>query len=478
MPEDSSHIQRGPKRLFGVRKKLKKDIEHVTKEMYKKNLELFGTNQTLSLLRTIDGLVLESKNTIEATCSQISNAVTSMTSYPLAAIFACRPQHKDELRLYGLSIKDNLLNHELADAKNAKIQIDSHVWLTNQDKSKYQLIDKLASKQVGDFLACQPKTLTAIAEKSNIKSVYCIKLMAHGKLAGIFVVGLGSQDAELSTEEGSLLDRLGNAIGVALDNKLLYEENQLVLDQLQKSNIKLKELDETKDEFIGMASHQLRTPLTSMKGYVSMVLDGDADKITDAQRKLLDQAFISSQRMVYMIADLLNVSRLKTGKFIIESKSTDLSKVVKEEIDQLTETAKGRKLTLTYDKPTNFPVLMLDETKIRQVIMNFIDNAIHYTPDGGHIHIHLEDKGTTVEFRVEDDGLGVPKADQPQLFNKFYRASNAQKARPDGIGLGLFMAKKVIAAQDGVILFNSDEGKGSVFGFSFSKDKLKVPTTK
>jgi signal transduction histidine kinase len=156
--------------------------------------------------------------------------------------------------------------------------------------------------------------------------------------------------------------------------------------------------------------------------------------------------------------------------------------VVEGELAQLTETAKGRNLELVYNKPKDFPTLMLDDTKIRQVIMNFVDNAIYYTPAGGHIKVELEDKGQSIEFRVVDDGIGVPKAEQHHLFNKLYRAGNAKKARPDGTGLGLFMAKKVVIAQGGSIIFHSEEGKGSTFGFSFAKAPLspehyKAPKT-
>ncbi|HTH72699.1 MAG TPA: HAMP domain-containing sensor histidine kinase, partial [Candidatus Pristimantibacillus sp.] len=234
----------------------------------------------------------------------------------------------------------------------------------------------------------------------------------------------------------------------------------------------LRVLDQTKDDFISMASHQLRTPLTSVKGYVSMVLDGDGGKINETQRKLLTQSFLSSQRMVYLISDLLNVSRLKTGKFIIEPVESNLANVISEEVDQLVETVKSRDLELTYHKPEHFPVLMFDETKIRQVIMNFIDNAIYYTPAGGHINVYLVDKPGTIELTVVDDGIGVPKREQHHLFSKFYRAGNAKRARPDGTGLGLFMAKKVIVSQGGAVIFRSEEGKGSTFGFTFPKAKL------
>lgn len=282
-----------------------------------------------------------------------------------------------------------------------------------------------------------------------------------------------------------LLEIISDELMIAIQNALRFEEIQgfaatlqsevnQATSKLKKTNKKLKALDETKDEFISMASHQLRTPLTSVKGYLSMVLEGDAGQLNKNQRQLLNQAFISSQRMVYLIADLLNVSRLKTGKFVIDVHPTNLAEVVEGEISQLTEVAKGKKLTLTYKKPQNFPTLLLDETKIRQVIMNFADNAIYYTPSGGKVVIELKEDKNNIYFLVKDNGLGVPKDEQKKLFTKFYRARNARKARPDGTGLGLFMAKKVVNAQGGDILFESHEGKGSTFGFTFSKKKLSL----
>jgi signal transduction histidine kinase len=120
---------------------------------------------------------------------------------------------------------------------------------------------------------------------------------------------------------------------------------------------------------------------------------------------------------------------------------------------------------------------MLDETKTRQVIMNLVDNAIYYTPTGGHIKVQLTAADKTVELRVVDDGIGVPKSEQHHLFTKFFRAGNARKARPDGTGLGLFMAKKVVLAQGGSIIFESRENVGSTFGFSFPRAKLAVSST-
>ncbi len=310
----------------------------------------------------------------------------------------------------------------------------------------------------------------------------------HQAAIGYLVLGDKQNGSPYDTQDLRVLEIITNELVIAIQNALRFEEIQqfnITLQQkvdeatrqLRKTNEKLKELDETKDEFISMASHQLRTPLTSMKGYVSMVLEGDTGRITPKQRQMLDQAFASAQRMVYLIADLLNVSRLRTGKFVIENKPTQLIDVVSSEMEQLTGAARAKNLELAFDKPKSLPALNLDETKIRQVVMNFIDNALYYTPVGGRIQVKLTDQNGSVEFTVTDDGLGVPKSEQHHLFTKFYRAGNARKARPDGTGLGLFMAKKVIVAQGGAIIFSSTEGKGSTFGFTLPKTKLAAPTT-
>lgn len=309
------------------------------------------------------------------------------------------------------------------------------------------------------------------------------KMVSHNDNIGLVVFGTKKNGSPLSAQDLGVLGIVADQLAIASQNVLRFEEIQNFNATLQEkideatrklrhTNQRLRILDQTKDDFISMASHQLRTPLTSVKGYVSMVLDGDAGRITEVQRKLLTQSFLSSQRMVYLISDLLNVSRLKTGKFVIEPIESNLANVIQEEVEQLAETVKGRGLELNFHKPEHFPTLLIDETKLRQVIMNFIDNAIYYTPSGGHIDVYLEELPNSIEFRVVDDGIGVPKHEQHHLFTKFFRANNAKRARPDGTGLGIFMAKKVVIAQGGAVIFKSAEGKGSTFGFTFPKVKL------
>lgn len=329
--------------------------------------------------------------------------------------------------------------------------------------------------------------VTEILKRENIEVLARLVNTVDYEVEGIGYLFLGNKKSgsPYSKQDIKVIEIIANEMVIAIENVLRYEEidkfnetlQQKIDDatkELKRTNEKLRALDEAKDEFVSMASHQLRTPLTSIKGYVSMVAEEDVGKLNEEQKKMLAQALFSSQRMVYLIADLLNVSRLRTGKFVIEPKPTYLPTVVESEISQLTEGASAKDITLRFDKPKKFATLNLDEMKIRQVIMNFTDNAIYYTPSGGKITISLKDKKDTIEFTVKDTGIGVPAGERHKLFTKFYRANNARKARPDGTGLGLFMAKKVVVAQGGSIIFETVEGKGSTFGFSFPKDRLEV----
>jgi signal transduction histidine kinase len=342
---------------------------------------------------------------------------------------------------------------------------------------------------VYDDLYDEKKPILQIRDQNNsksrddfrkIKGEAVLRLYDRDELVGAIILGPKKNGVTYNKQDQTLLNISEKELSIAIQNARYFEEIQKFNVTLQRkvnqatkslehSNEKLRALDEAKDEFISMASHQLRTPLTSIKGYISMILDGDAGKITKQQRKLLEEAFGSSQRMVYLIADLLNVSRLKTGKFIIEKNTANLAEIVEEEVRQLIPTAKARNLELNYKKPSRFPEMEFDITKTRQVAMNFIDNAIYYTPQGGKIDVILKSTKDYIEFKVVDNGIGVPKEMQHKLFSKFYRADNAQKARPDGTGLGLFMAKKVITAQGGQIIFKSEEGKGSTFGFKLKR---------
>jgi len=309
------------------------------------------------------------------------------------------------------------------------------------------------------------------------KTELILPLVISREFIGYLCLG-DKKSGQYSSRDINVLKTVSNELTIAIKNALAIQEvrelnatlQQKIANatkELRASNTQLQRLDKAKDEFVGMASHQLRTPLTTVKGYISMVMEGDAGEITSEQRRLLDEAFMSSERMVNLINDFLNVSRIQTGKFIIDKHPTNLVRLIEQEIDRLKPNATSRKLEFVFKKPKDFPIVNIDESKIREVVMNFADNALYYSHEGAKIDISLYiDDSNQAVFEVIDTGIGVPDEDQARLFTKFYRAGNAKKQRPDGTGVGLFLAKKVISAQGGRIIFESVEDKGSTFGFS------------
>lgn len=302
-----------------------------------------------------------------------------------------------------------------------------------------------------------------------------VPLIRNDEVIGYLAIGprqtksYGEQDVKMLTQ---VSDELAIAIQNALSvqevrelNAHLQQRIDAATSELQRTNARLRRLDAAKDEFLSMASHQLRTPLTSVKGYLSMVLDGDVGKITATQKKVLGEAFTSSERMVHLIHDFLNVSRLQTGKFVLELQKVDLAVLVQDEVDTLQRVAKSRNMKITYKNDAGSVPLLLDDTKIRQVVMNYIDNAIYYSKPDTEISVTLTKEAGDVVLKVTDTGIGVPPSEQSQLFEKFFRASNARKQRPDGTGVGLYLAKKIITSHGGDVLFVSKEGQGSTFGF-------------
>lgn len=327
-----------------------------------------------------------------------------------------------------------------------------------------------------------------INEHASYGIASILPLCVAGQRIGYLVVGERRDGREIRSKELELFDVLARNLSVALLNMFRLDEIRRLAGNLEKevdeatrqlrqSNKRLQALDATKDEFVSMASHQLRTPLTSVKGYLSMVLEGDAGEITQTQRQLLEEAFRSSERMVRLVSDFLNVSRLQTGKFVINRTAVDLSQLVAEEVANVDQVANTHKIKVSYRRPARFPILYLDDTKIRQVIMNFIDNAIYYSPDANAVKIRLSVEDGEAVLRVIDKGIGVPLSAKKKLGTKFFRGDNARRQRPDGTGIGLFLAKKVIEGHGGTMIFESELDKGSTFGFRLPVAKLKLLPT-
>ena len=350
-----------------------------------------------------------------------------------------------------------------------------------------QMLDKYANDMksaviLTDMLTERDENMRRMLRSHKI--ALAMPLLRGTEIMGYLFLG-NHRSARYTKQDIKVLTTTRNELIIAIQNALSLHEVQELNETLQQrinvatkelrsSNSQLKHLDEVKDEFMSMASHQLRTPLTSIKGYLSMVLEGDAGHISPQQRKLLEEAYKSSERMVGLIADFLNVSRLQTGKFVLDRTPFDFKDVVRQEVADLQLIANTHDIKLRAKLGVGaFPVVA-DEQKLRQVIMNLIDNAIYYSPPKSTVVVNLERIKNHAALTVVDPGIGVPEAEQSRLFNKFFRAHNARKQRPDGTGVGLYLARRVVTAHGGGIIFSSKENRGSTFGFRIPIDETAV----
>lgn len=229
----------------------------------------------------------------------------------------------------------------------------------------------------------------------------------------------------------------------------------------------IRELDRLKSEFISVAAHQLRTPLSAVKWAVKMVMDGDAGSVNEEQKGLLDQGYKSNERMILLINDLLDVSRIEAGKFEYEFIEGSVEDLVDTTIQEFQQIVKHKSVNLKYFKPdVRLPKVKIDPLKLKMVIENLIDNAVKYTPPGGKVDVLFKYYRDTIEFVVADSGVGIPKDQVAQLFSKFFRAKNVIRMQTDGTGLGLFIAKRIVEKHGGIIWAESEEGKGTQMHFT------------
>lgn len=244
----------------------------------------------------------------------------------------------------------------------------------------------------------------------------------------------------------------------------------------------LKEIDRMKTEFVSVASHQLRTPLTAINWYVEMLRSGDAGKLNDEQMVFLDEIYTGSVRMVKLINELLNVSRIETGRLKIEPKPVFLDDYIESIIHELKALASEHSCEMEFRKPEKrLPMIAVDDILMRQVIHNLITNAIRYSSVGEcGIAVSLEQKDTNYLVTVSDGGIGIPKESQARIFEKFFRADNAREKEAEGSGIGMYIAKMVVEASGGKLWFESPtafrevNGKQEGYGTTFY---LSIPQT-
>lgn len=235
--------------------------------------------------------------------------------------------------------------------------------------------------------------------------------------------------------------------------------------ELKEKNDRLQELDTMKSEFVSVAAHQLRTPLSALKWTFESLLSDET--LTAELRSTMLKGADSNERMIRLVEDMLAVTRIEAGRVRYSFAPLHIEDVIDNILLDFVGQARTHHLALTFEKPDGqLPYISADPQRLRDVIGNLLENAIRYTPEGGTITIRATSGMGYVRVEVKDNGIGIPLAQQPNIFNKFFRAENAAKMQTDGTGLGLFIAKATVEKHGGKIWFESTPGAGTSFFFT------------
>lgn len=339
------------------------------------------------------------------------------------------------------------------------------------------------SELIGDIknMPLNPVVRENLSEKEVPRSFLendislALRLGQRANPTGMLLFG-PKQNGRIYAQIDTDLLRIGaKNLTIAIDNAKKYSqishfaetmrgEVQKATAKLRHANEELKSLDTLKDDFISMASHQLRTPATSVHEALQMLNHATMPLTKEERAKLIDLAEASSEHLATVVSDMLSISRIQAGHFTINKESIDLVKLVERVIKQTSVLAEQKNIKLAFDKPSKLEAVNVDQAKINEAVSNYIENAIKYSAAKTTIHIKLAKQGNRIIFEVKDSGIGVPEKNRKQLFGKFYRAENARKEQPDGNGIGLFVVKSIALGHNGDTYYKPQE-TGSLFGF-------------
>lgn len=412
--------------------------------------------------------------------SRLSNAVFHYGTDP-SQLSRCSTSGKDELASLANSIR--VAFHEL-DLSRKKIK--DHADRSDLEKRKLEAI--LHSIGEGVFVVdrngkiilinTMAKQLAGRTSEELLDSPFYrhLKFVNEEEKAITmdFLTPVLSKASFVKTEQDiRFVPKKGDSIHVSLAAAPIKKRSEVVGSVVVFADkTREYEVDKMKSEFISIASHQLRTPLTGIKWMVSLLLRGQAGKLSQKQLEFIQNIDSSNERMIQLVSDLLNVSRIESSKAKkLERTACDLKKMISEVLTEQGGIAQQLGVDLVADTDASPTTVEADHEKLYQVMMNLANNAIKYSRKGGSVHVgYTLEKGETdatfVKVSVRDSGIGIPKPQQSQIFQKFFRASNAVASVATGTGLGLYYVKMVVEAHGGMIWFDSIPEKGTTFYFT------------
>ncbi len=365
-------------------------------------------------------------------------------------------------------ITDNNITHQISDGTNSLSNLDNEKIIKIYEAGNTLIYEDLADESDKEFMRSMD-----LGFITNLKS--------GDKKIGLVCLGSKLSGDIFTTDDIRVLETFSSEAAVAIQNALAIEQIQkfnLTLQRevdkatkdLQNANNRLQVLDKLKDEFVSLASHELRTPMTAIKSYLWLFIQGKNASLNDREQKYIERAYQATDRLITLVNDMLNVSRIESGRMNILIKPFSALKLIQEVIEELKPAAEKQKISITFNpNPEELPDVLADQNKIREVLINLIGNSIKFTPEGGIITVSLTKNDSFLITHIKDTGKGINQEDLPKLFQKFQTVGNnyLTKMNAQGTGLGLYLSKSIIEMHGGSIWAESEgEGNGATFSFS------------
>lgn len=415
----------------------------------------------------------------------LGSAVLSVFAGVLIFNNTRRPIEALNAKTKKLEASNDELEQAIADRTE---QLVYHAQVAESERSRYEAM--LQSISDGMIITDTSGNIILINEPG--KQILRVKeASAHGASAYTIAQFLSDSDHPITKEEHPIYIALTKGEKTVQDlelddpdsdsNKIIHVSATVILnkDRIIGAIASLRDttqeiqIDRMKTDFISVASHQLRTPLSAIRWFSEMLYNGDAGKLEDEQSEFAKNIVDSSHRMIELVDSLLNISRMESGRLIVDPRPTNLQSLITGVVSDLRLKIEEKQHHIRIAIHKDIDVINIDPRLIGQVYINLLTNAIKYTAKGGEISVMVWRKDGYVISQISDNGYGIPKDAQSKIFRKFFRAPNVAKVETDGTGLGMYLVKSIVTSSGGKIWLHSEEGKGTTFWFSIPESGMQ-----
>ena len=433
-----------------------RQIQEITAQLYERNVELSTRNRTLTTLHHLYDIINSSID-VEKTAQLLIEKIIQELQFEIGAI-ALVNAHASKITVVAEastkfvyhSIQNPLTDLSISLHKNDNA-------FTKAVKHEHRVVTTRLTNVIPSHTV-DPEIVRQYQEKHKVRTCMLFPLSIGDRVLGVLLLGMNKEMRTLSRGERETLREIIDVISLGIERTEIYAN-------LQHANQQLRELDHRKDEFVYIASHELRTPMTAIKNYLWLVINKESSSLSQRVKLHIMRAYVSTERLIKLVQDLLTVSRIEGKRLVLNIESINYVDLCRDVIETLSITAAKKNINLKLEEEEGVYKLKGDKTRASEVIQNLVGNAMKFSPERSVISIKISKNGHMIETRVIDTGEGIAKADMPRLFQKFGRLAHSYKkvAEAGGTGLGLYISKQIVEAHGGRVWAESVEGKGSTF---------------